>query len=132
MRQKICSCESLGRPGVLTWSRNLCSQCERFQTQDGYNAFKAFEHSSDFEVLSLSAQHGCSFCHFIVESLNHHWCLLHQIDEKWREEFGIDPAVRLRLGHKNGMSLFGDFQIIIVSDEKIAFIDIDHVQSRYN
>lgn len=123
--------EIAGSPGAITWSRNLCSQCEQFQSQDGHNMFKAFEHSSDFAFLWRSAQNGCSFCHFIIESLNHHWCLLPQISKKWREEFEINPAVRLRVGHKNGMNILGDYQMIIVCGEKIAFIDLDHVQSMY-
>ena len=123
--------EIAGSPDELSWPRHLCSQCERFQSQEGYTAFRIFEHSPNFDVLLDSAQRGCTLCHFIAESLNHRWCLLHQISRNWIEEFGISPQVRLRLEREDVRKFPRDYRLVIVSGEKVAFIDLDHVQSMF-
>ncbi len=112
--------------GDITWPRNLCEACDRFENQDCHDIFKIYEHQQDFSSLESSSNNGCKLCHFFVESLNHHWCLLHQIDKKWVTEFGVSPLVRLRLGWREK---FHEHELIVVCGDKIAFMDVDCVQS---
>ncbi|KAF2097491.1 hypothetical protein NA57DRAFT_77748 [Rhizodiscina lignyota] len=124
--------EIAGSPGALTWSRNLCSQCERVQSQDAHNMCKAFEHSPDHSALTSSASRGCSLCLFIADSLRQHWCLLTQISKEWREEFGINSSVRLRIEDERKGYPFDKYQIIMVCGDKIAFIDLHQLGKQQN
>jgi hypothetical protein len=120
-----------GVDNEIAWPRNLCEACERFENQDSYNVHKVYEHKQDFSTLASSSDDGCNLCNFFMESLKSHWCLLHQIDKKWLEEFGVSPKVRLRVETRPGSAL-GEYRLIIVCGEKIAFMDLDHVQSMFS
>lgn len=122
--------EIAGMPGAILWPRRLCAQCDRFQNQDGSAMNTIFEHSLDYSVLSQFADRGCNLCQLLVESLRNRWCLLHQIDGKRREEFGVSPTVLLRIERKNGSGILVDLRLIVLCGDKIAFTDLGHVQSR--
>lgn len=121
-----------GVTGGISWPRNLCELCERFENQDSYNSSKIYNHQQDLTSLAASSNNGCNMCHFLMEAIEHHWCLLHQIDEKWLTEFGVSPRVRLRVGRKGrdtNTIVLGEYELLVVCGDKISFIDLDHVQS---
>ena len=72
---------SRGVPATA-WSRELCTDCERFEDRDAPDIFKIFKHSPDHASLVQSASAGCNVCQYLVYVLRDHWCLLHQVDRK--------------------------------------------------
>ncbi|ETS86078.1 hypothetical protein PFICI_04103 [Pestalotiopsis fici W106-1] len=122
-----------GVNGDIVWPRKLCDACGRFDVQDYHDALKIFEHSPNFSALMQSSNNGCNLCQLLVGALGEKWCLLHQIDKKWLKEFGKDPRVRVRLDpRRNVKTKDGEYQLIVVCDEKIAFLDLNHVQKQLN
>ncbi|CAH0057353.1 unnamed protein product [Clonostachys solani] len=121
-----------GINGLITWARNLCKACVRFNTRNGEILFTPFDHSHDLSSLKASSENGCDLCQLLLEALDNHWCLLHQIDKHWIEELGIKPKVRLLLENKEVVPRFGSHRLIVVCGEKISFMDLNHVQKQIN
>ena len=124
-------CAEAGMSGELAWPRNVCKACKGFENQDSHNFFKIYEHVQDFDALQSSAVAGCNLCHFLFESLKNHWCLLHQIDRNYLRDFGVNSKVRLRIERRRGTTL-SEHRLEIACGEKIAFIDLGHVQSMFS
>ena len=121
-----------GVSGDISWPRNLCDLCERFESQDSYNSFKIYSHQQDLTSLEASSNNGCNMCHFLMAAIKHHWRLLQQVDKKWLTEFGVSPRVRLRIhrkGRDNPHRVLGQYILLVVCGDKIAFMEVEHVQS---
>ncbi len=122
-----------GVANETTWPRNLCTECQHFDSQDGYKATQIYEQKSDLSALVSSADNGCNLCHLSKEALNSRWCLLHQISRKYMVEFGVSPKVRVRIEtEKRDGTGWEKHRLIVVCGEKIAFTDLEHVQKQVN
>ncbi|MCJ1306410.1 hypothetical protein MMC25_000052 [Agyrium rufum] len=123
-----------GLSKTLTWQRKHCLHCQRFQEQSSHTLFAIFDHAPDFAALKQSAEDGCGICQLLVHAVEDRWCLLRQVSGEWIQRFGIAPEVRLLLQHKTGPrpDLYGYHRLIVVCGEKIAFIDLNHVQKHLN
>ncbi|VUC24212.1 unnamed protein product [Clonostachys rosea] len=121
-----------GIGGLITWARNLCPACAKFNTRNGEILFTIFDHCDDLLSLEASSENGCNLCQLLLEALDIRRCLLHQIDRHWIEQLGIKSNVRLLLEKKDVVPRFGSHSLIVVCGEKISFMDLNHVQRYIN
>ncbi|KAF2707533.1 HET-domain-containing protein [Pleomassaria siparia CBS 279.74] len=115
------------------WDRKLCDFCRRFETQDPTDLYETFQHHDDYASLVRSSGNGCNLCQLLVDALENHWCLLHQIDRKWMQRLGVSPLIRLQLERRRGFtSPLCEYRLVVTCGDKISFMDLDHVQKHVN
>lgn len=117
--------------GDTSWPRNLCVSCKLLESRDSGQALQIFQHCDDWEALLSSAELGCNLCQYFVEVLDHHWCLLHQIDRKYMQQWGVSRAVRISVERpaRRPVPWKGDHRLIVACGDRISFTDLNHVQS---